>query len=76
MPTPSELEAEVGLHDIIYCGDGAYCGHDGWQVVVFTHNGYETLNRIALPPDGTWKRFREYADKHYERLMNRGSGDG
>lgn len=63
MATREYLEIETGLHDIEYLGDGAYAGHDGWQMVTFTHDGYRVLNRIAFPPDGTFERLKRYGDR-------------
>lgn len=58
----NQLERDTGLHDIAYLGDGAYAGHDGWQVWVFTHDGLNVLARIALPPDGTFETLKRYGD--------------
>ena len=34
-----------------YLGDGLYAEFDGWQVWLFTHDGYERTNQVALEPD-------------------------
>jgi hypothetical protein len=34
----------------MYLGDGVYVGHDGYHVWLYTDNGIEVLNRIALEP--------------------------
>ena len=32
----------------MYLGDGVYVGHDGYQYWLYTHNGLEVTNRIAI----------------------------
>ena len=68
------LENETGLRDIEYAGDGVYVGHDGYQVWVFTHDGYGVQARIALPQDGTFQKVSTYGMKRYGML--RESSDG
>ncbi len=47
-----------------YLGDGAYAGIDRGQIWVFTHDGIQTTNMIAIPNDGTLQAFVDYARKH------------
>jgi len=39
------------LQDAKYIGDGAYVGHDGYQIWVLAHDGINTTNAVALEPD-------------------------
>ena len=48
-----------------YLGDGVYADFDGYQVWVFTHDGYRTTERIALPNDGTFTALMRYAARFY-----------
>ena len=36
------------LQDTSYLGDGAYVGHDGFQIWLVTHDGYSTTNAVAV----------------------------
>ena len=59
------LERETGLRDIEYAGDGVYTGFDGFQIWVFTHDGYGVQARIALPQDGTFQSAMAYGVRKY-----------
>lgn len=39
------------LKDVNYIGDGVYAGHDGYHWWLFTSNGVEESNFIALESD-------------------------
>lgn len=43
-----------------FIGDGVYCGHDGYQVWVWTSNGIRDSEAIALEP-GVLEQLRRYA---------------
>ena len=57
------------LRDVTYLGDGAYMGHDGFQVWVFTSDGMYDDNFVALEPAAVeklyqyMKAFEETEDK-------------
>lgn len=36
------------LLDAKYLGDGAYIGHDGFQVWIIAHDGYRVTEAVAL----------------------------
>ena len=36
------------LREVSYVGDGVYVGHDGYQLWLFTSNGIEDSNFIAM----------------------------
>jgi hypothetical protein len=33
-----------------YLGDGLFANFDGWQVELYTHDGYRATNRVSLEP--------------------------
>jgi hypothetical protein len=45
-----------------YLGDGVYAQFDGFHLWLFTHNGYEATNEIALDPE-TYSALVEYVEK-------------
>lgn len=47
------------LRDKQYLGDGVYAGHDGYQLWLYTDNGYGPTNKIALEPN-VLKNMNEY----------------
>jgi hypothetical protein len=36
--------------DQSYLGDGVYAEFDGWQIWLYTHDGYQRTNEVALEP--------------------------
>ena len=44
-----------------YLGDGLYAEFDGWQVWLFTHDGYQRTNAVALEP-GVLTKFLAYLE--------------
>jgi hypothetical protein len=42
---PADLKAKM------YLGDGVYVGHDEFHVWLYTDNGIEVTNKIALEPE-------------------------
>lgn len=53
------------LRDQIYLGDGLYCGHDGFQIWLYTSNGFEISNEVALDSNVQHALFR-----YLERIYN------
>ncbi len=54
------------LKDVSYIGDGVYVGHDGYQFWLFTSNGIEETNWIALEPSVV-KAFNRYIKEINEK---------
>jgi hypothetical protein len=50
------------LNDTEYLGDGAYIGHDGYQIWLLAHDGIEATAAVALEPD-TWTNLKAYLTK-------------
>ena len=51
-----------------YIGDGVYASFDGYQIILETHDGYQTTNQIALDNEvlGKLEKYREYVNKFYQ----------
>ena len=45
-----------------YLGDGLYAEFDGDQVWLFTHDGYQRTNEVALEP-GVLESFLKYVER-------------
>ena len=48
-----------------YMGDGVYAQFDGYQIELYTHNGYEKLTSIFLEP-AVYAAIRAYGAKVWE----------
>ena len=46
--TTDPLDHHKGLNNRIYLGDGLYAGTDGYQVVLYAHNGLRVLHEVYL----------------------------
>ena len=51
-----------------YIGDGVYASFDGYQIILETHDGYRTTNKIALDNEVLVKleKYREYVSRFYQ----------
>lgn len=57
------------LRKKIYLGDSVYCGNDGYQIWVFTSNGIEVQDAIALD-DSVVAHLKTYVEEWREDQDN------
>jgi hypothetical protein len=55
-----------------YVGDGAYIGHDGYQVWIVSHDGISITNKVAIEPGSGEEAVIKYL-KHMQE-MRRAAG--
>lgn len=55
-----------------YLGDGAYIGHDGYQVWIVAHDGERTTNAVCIEPGNAEEEVIKYLKHIQER--RRGTG--
>jgi hypothetical protein len=53
-------------YETTYIGDGVYAYFDGWQVCIYTTDGYNDSVEISLE-DNTMIALIEYAKNHFSK---------
>jgi hypothetical protein len=61
------------LKDVSYIGDGVYVGHDDFQWWLYTSNGIEETNFIALEPNvaTAFDNYRERIREKYKNIQEK-----